>query len=136
MNPHLTPHFTTGNTMHSIIEFDLKSSVQNKFHLISNFTKIIGPLGVYVYIIGFAFPLRWDITFFFVIATSILSVFIGPRKAYAIIPQIPLQLISLFLFSMTFSIFFSEDIGRSLRLSTSFLPALLIFFVIVTEFET
>lgn len=101
---------------------------------LSHRLSMIGPIGVCVYIIGFAFPFEWDIPFMILIAASILSAVFGSRDFTFAGPRLLLVLLTLFLVAMGLSIIVSDDIGMSLRLSASFLPALLIFFLITECF--
>jgi O-antigen ligase len=95
----------------------------------------LGPIGVYAYIIGFAIPMTWDIPLMVLAVTSILVAVCSDRVGLVVNPPLPAILIALFLLATGLSLVVSDDIGRSLKLSASLLPALLLFFLITEYFR-
>jgi O-antigen ligase len=93
---------------------------------------LLGPVGVYAYIIGFAIPFPWDIPLLVLATTSVVAVLTSPKESTHAVPKLPLILVSIFLVSFGLSLLLSDDIDRSLRLSASMLPALLLFFMLTT----
>ncbi len=95
----------------------------------------LGPIGVYAYVVSFAFPVNWDFPMILlVLAGFIAPLFDQPETDRFNRHAISLSL-SLFLFSMALSIIFSTNVSKSLRTSVPVLPALLIYFLIVEHFN-
>ena len=98
---------------------------------------LLGPIGVYIYVVGFSIPFNPDIPLMVLVITSILAVTFGSHDTSdtSTISRLPSIAVALFLVSVGLSLFVSEDMERSLRLSASFLPALLLFFLIRSYFN-
>lgn len=93
-------------------------------------------IGACFYIAVFAIPFKfkWDLALFSLAAISILTVVSCSRdRSFGNLSQILPVLI--FLVVSGLSIFVSEDVGRSARLSISLLPAALLFFLITGYFD-
>ncbi len=88
-----------------------------------------GRVGVCAYIAGFAAPFERDIPLIILVLSSILAVGSSFRKTSTVSSPLIL-LVLVFLVALGLSILFSEDIGRSVRLSASVLPAVLLFFLL------
>jgi hypothetical protein len=95
----------------------------------------LGPIGVYAYIIGFAIPMTWDIPLMVLAVTSILAAMCSDRVGLVANQPLPVILLALFLLATGLSLLVSDDIGRSLRLSASLLPALLLSLLITEYFQ-
>ena len=96
---------------------------------------MLGPTGVCIYVIGFAIPFTGSAPLMVLIVASILAaVFVAPVK-HAPDASLPLKLVAIFLTAMVLSLLVSDDIGRSLRFSASFLPATLLFLLIAERFQ-
>jgi hypothetical protein len=91
----------------------------------------LASIGVCAYIIGFCAPFEWDIPLIVLAATSVLS---KPFSSRALRPPLVGPVV-FFLIATALSILASRDVYRSLRLSLSFLPALLIFFLIIEHID-
>ena len=87
---------------------------------------VLGPLGVYAYIMGFAVPLPWDLP---LLVLGVCAIFtLGARSSTCLPAWSPLVLfLLLFLVTTGLSTLGSINVGRSIRFSAPFLPALLLF---------
>jgi len=93
-------------------------------------------IGSCLYFVSFGIPFQFklDIPLLVLALFSVLAVYSSSRRRG--IAKLPLILpVSLFIFATGISLLFSQDISRSLKLSVSLLPALLIFFLIVSHFK-
>ena len=95
---------------------------------------ILAPLGVCAYVSGMAVPFKWDLPLMVLAVTGGL-VFLVQRRDGATHAAPLLFPVLVFLIATGVSLLASEDIGRSLRLSTPLLPALLVFFLIADCFQ-
>jgi cyanate permease len=68
------------------------------------------------------------------VVSALAATLSEPREDAPVRESLPLILVALFLITMGLPILLSEDMGRSLRLSASLLPALLLFFLITEHF--
>ncbi len=95
---------------------------------------ILAPLGVCAYVFGMAVPFKWDIPLMVLAVTGGLAFLVqrGDSATHAAPLLFP---VLVFLIATGVSLLASEDIGRSLRLSTPLLPALLVFFLIADRFQ-
>jgi len=94
-----------------------------------------GLIGACIYIAGFATPFKFkfDIPLFALALISILAAVSSFRNKS--MTTLPLALsVFTFLISTGVSILVSEDISRSIRLSTSLLPAVLLYFLVAGHF--
>jgi O-antigen ligase len=94
-------------------------------------------IGTFIYIFSLAIPLKfeWDIPLFTLALFSIVSTCYNFRNIS--IPHSPLIIyMSAFLVAMAVAIFFSKNLEQSVRLSASFLPGVLLFFLIAIHFNS
>ncbi len=82
---------------------------------------ILAPLGVCAYVFGMAVPFNWDIPLMVLAVTGVLA-FLVQRRDGATYATPLLFPVLVFLIATGVSLLPSEDIGRSLRLSTPLLP--------------
>lgn len=96
----------------------------------------MGPIGVYLYVASFIFPVKWDFPMVILVLTGIVStLFSTSQKPFHSSHRITFILM-LFLIAMAGSILFSMNWSRSFNTSVTFLPALLIYFMIVEHFTS
>lgn len=97
---------------------------------------MLGPLGVYIYVASFVFPVKWDLPMIVLVAAGMLSTLYGTKsKTFAKPHNISLAL-TIFLALMGVSILTSSNFSRSFGTSVTFLPALLIYFLITDQFAS
>lgn len=100
------------------------------------FMPLVGAIGVYIYVASFVFPVKWDFPMILLGVTATLATIMGtPKKNPAGFRRNNLILI-VFLASLAGAIFVSENMVRSVNVSVTFLPALLIYFLIIDQFTT
>jgi len=88
----------------------------------------------YIASLGMPFQFKLDIPLLALALFSVLMVFSSSQRIR--ITKLPLILpVSVFIVTTGISILFSQDVGRSMKLSVSLLPTLLIFSLIVTHFN-
>lgn len=97
---------------------------------------MLGPMGVYAYVASFIFPVKWDLPMIILVITGVISTLYGTQRNSITKPHKITFYLILFLSFMAISIAVSADWQRSLHLSVSFLPALLIFFLISEQFTS
>lgn len=97
---------------------------------------LIGAIGVYTYVASFIFPVEWDFPMIVLGVTATLATLVStPKKSAAGFHRTNLILL-IFLVSLGGSAFFSENTSRSISVSVTFLPALLIYFLITEQFNS
>ena len=94
-----------------------------------HWTSQCGVIGACIYLAGFALPLQWDLPLIGLALFSTLAVVTSSRASAASWSPLALTVVA-FLSATALSTLVSEDIGRSVRFGTSFLPAMLLFFVV------
>lgn len=97
----------------------------------------LGLIGVCIYIGGFCLPVKWKFDILSLIALTLIALFEAVSSLRnKTNSNMPLALpVAAFLTSMGLSILVSEDVGRSLRLSVSFLPGVLLFYLVSVHFD-
>jgi len=102
----------------------------------SKWLSFTGPIGVYLYVVSFIFPIKWDLPMIILVLTSIVStLFYTSQKPFSNSHRIT-SILMLFLIAMAGSILVSMNWSRSFNTSVTFLPALLIYFMIVEQFTS
>ncbi|MCK4819104.1 O-antigen ligase family protein, partial [bacterium] len=101
---------------------------------IQNWFLLLGPIGVYVYITGFTLPLDFDVPLILLASISILASISNFSTFRFNNTSLNIPLIG-FLAATILSISMSEDIGRSIRLSSALIPAALIYLLISYQFH-
>ena len=91
-------------------------------------------IAVCTYIAGFAIPFPWDLPLVLLALCSLVAILRRPRPDRLVsVPLVGPVLV--FLAITGLSIAGSEDVTRSVRMSTPLLPAVLVFFLIAEHFE-
>jgi O-antigen ligase len=97
---------------------------------------MLGPIGVYTYVASFVFPIKWDFPMIILVISGMISAIAGsPNKTVGKPHKITLFLV-LFLISMAISTAVSINWLKSFHHSVTFLPAMLIFFLIIEQFTS
>ena len=91
-------------------------------------------LGSCAYLAGSALPLPWHFRGIGLVLIGALAVISGLRHRAPVWSPLTVAVL-VFLTSVGVSTILSENVGRSIRLSTPFLPGTLLFFVVVDYFE-
>lgn len=97
---------------------------------------LIGPAGVYAYVMSFIFPVKWDFPMILLVAAGTLATVLGIQKATTAGTHRINFILAAFLLSMAGSSLVSINFSRSLHLAVVFLPALFIYFLIIEQFAT
>jgi O-antigen ligase len=97
-------------------------------------TSVWGMVGVGIYFAGYALPLQWNMPMLGFALCSILAIAISSRSRIVVWSPLLLAVMA-FLGATVVSTVWSVDLDRSLRFSTPFLPAGLLFFVAVSHWE-
>jgi O-antigen ligase len=93
-----------------------------------------GVEGACLYIAGFALPVQWDVPLLVLALLGGLAIVTRPQASVTASSSLALLLVA-FLAVTAISTLLSVDIGRSIRLSTPFLPAALLFFLLAEHFD-
>jgi O-antigen ligase len=122
------------------LEYDVKvrsarsRSIAKSAALLHGLGGRVGLIGVCVYLIGAVLPIAWDIPFILLGVCGAVAFITESKPTAGSWPPLTLPIV-LFLVSTGVSTIFSDDIGRSIRLGASLLPALLLFFLIAQHVD-
>jgi O-antigen ligase len=102
----------------------------------SKWLSLIGPIGVYLYVMSFVFPVKWDLPMIFLVLASIISTLCRTSHNHVASSHRITYILIFFLVAMAGSILVSAHWSRSFHTSVTFLPALLIYFLIIEQFTS
>jgi O-antigen ligase len=101
--------------------------------LYRRWTTLCGPLGVSVYLAGFALPLPWDLPLMLLVVMSLPAILLSNRPGSSPWPPLSLGVLG-FVATTGLATLGSADLGRSLHIGAGLLPAILLFFLIAEHF--
>ena len=93
-------------------------------------------LGICLYVLGFAAPIPSQVPLAALVILALVAAFGRPNPRRVGVPRPYVVVITTFLVMAGLSIFLSEDPGRSLQLSASWIPGVLLFVVMSDRLRT
>jgi O-antigen ligase len=92
-----------------------------------------GPIGVGVYLAGFALPLPWDLPLLLLAVISLPAILTNNRRHASSWPPLSWPVLG-FVAATSMATLGSADVSRSIHIGASLLPAILLFFLIADHF--